>query len=384
VATADERALGRSLVALACALEKQLGAQPGNIIFSPYSAATALAAVYAGAAGGTAREMESALRWTIPAQRLHPAQRALARRLEGKLATGGDTLLAADRLWVRKGLLLRPSYQTLTGKCYGPAGAADFARDPKGSARAINRWVAERTLGLIPRLVDASAFDGQTALVIVNALCLRAHWEHEFPTFATRPEAFFLAGGDSAQASTMHLEGSFAYAQRGEVRLVELRYRRDDLSLVILLPAARDGLSRLEAHLSPDSLLSWLAALREQPVDLSVPKFKIASPWRLNEPLQAMGMRAAFDPDAADFSGVTDQGPLLISDVIQRALVDIDEKGTKAAAATAVLMQQEIVSILRAGAKPVVFRANHPFLFLIRERTTGAILFFGRVADPRG
>jgi serpin B len=217
--------------------------------------------------------------------------------------------------------------------------------------------------------------------VLTDAIYFKGKWARQFKKAATSPRPFYLTGGDNVQVPMMHQKQDFNYFENNALQVLEMPYDGDHLSMVVFLPKAKNGIGALENSLDTGQVENWLAALREQKVIVALPKFQMTCAFNLKKVLKALGMTDAFDVRRADFSGMTpDPAGLFISDVIHKAFMDVNEEGTEAAAATAVVMT--LGTAARPGPVPV-FRADHPFVFLIRDKTSGSILFIGRVLDPR-
>jgi serpin B len=215
---------------------------------------------------------------------------------------------------------------------------------------------------------------------LTNAIYFKGKWISQFKKISTRPEAFELISGEKVELPMMNQAEEFNYSENGTVQILEMPYEGDNLSMVILLPKERRGMVGLENLLNAENLRDWLSALIKQEVIISLPRFKMTSEFLLNEALQSLGMVDAFDAKLADFSGMAvDPAGLCISKVIHKAFVDVNEEGAEAAAATAVVMMR---NGMPQPPKPV-FRADHPFIFIIRDKSSGSILFIGRVMDPR-
>jgi serpin B len=216
---------------------------------------------------------------------------------------------------------------------------------------------------------------------LVNAIYFKGAWATPFPEFATKPDMFYPKSGANITVPFMHKRGNFSYGENDQLQLLALPYVGRQLQMIILLPRDRDGIGRLEGSLNPANLASWLALAKDQNVNVALPKFKVSTDLKLSETLKGMGMKDAFDADRADFSGM-DGVPhwLYVSAVLHKAYIDVNEKGTEAAAATAVAMMAR--GIAPPSPPPREFRADHPFLFLIHDSTTGSILFLGRISQP--
>jgi len=379
--------LVESNAAFACDLYQAVRQREGNLLFSPYSIAVALAMVRAGGAGETASQMDTVLH--LPREDAGRGHRDLAQRLEPPLAPESEQaearripayeLMIANALWGQEGLPFRERFLAVLKNDYGaPLARVDFQKS--GEARdQINAWVEAQTRRRITEIIPEGEPSPDALLALANAIYLKASWENPFKAGRTAEAPFTTSGGGEGIARFMHQTGILRYAGMDDVQVLSLPYRDGHLSMVILLPRKRGGLEELEARLDPEQLASWLSALRPINVHAAIPRLEFESSFDLTGTLAEMGMPDAFDPVRADFSEMTEV-QLFIGLVLHKAFVSVDEEGTEAAAATAVLM-------MRAGApsEPAVeFQADHPFLFLIQHRDTGAILFLGRFADPKG
>ncbi len=374
--------------AFAVALYGQLRTHSGNLFFSPESISTALGMAYAGARGETAAGMAKALDFRLPAARLNPAMGALLKQMNA--AHESYQLAVANALWAGKGYELRADYLKQLHDNYG-AGVEelDFKDATEASRVTINDWVAKKTADKIQNLLAPGVLTPQTRLVLTNAIYFKGAWQATFDKEETKPEDFHLADGKTVKAELMHREGAgYRYADEGSFQELELPYQGMELSMVILLPREAGGLPGLEAQLTAAktgaaNAKKWIEDLHpERKVIVTMPKFKMTEEFELQEPLTALGMGEAFDKGKADFAGMTDARPgFVISAVIHKAYVDVNEQGTEAAAATAVVMVGAMAA-MRPPPAPPVFRADHPFVFLIRDNKSGGILFMGRVERP--
>jgi serpin B len=366
---------------------------PGNRFFSPYSLSTALAMTYAGARDATAAEMADTLHFTLAPDRLHPAFHALIAHINGEGAPGAGAagqaatrrfqLLTANALWGQQGEGFLPGFLDLTRANYG-AGLreVDFRHHTEEARRAINAWVEQQTADKIKDLVGPSDLTRDTALVLTNAIYFKGDWAHPFEESRTKRDGTFNApGGRKVTVPMMAQTRAFPYFDGGSFQLLELPYAGDELAMDVLLPRETDGLPALEAQLTPENLAGWLRQASRAQAEVELPRFSLTEEFRLADALRQMGMPAAFDRDRADFSGMNGKRNLAISEVIHKAFVDVNEKGTEAAAATAVTMVRTMAVLPQ---KTVQFRADHPFVFLIRDRSTGSVLFLGRLVEPKG
>ena len=369
-------------------LYARLAQKPGNTFFSPYSISNALAMTYAGAKGQTADEMAKTLHFRLPDDPLHAALVHVARgdvicQVQSKGEDQPFKLSTVNRLWGQEGLKIRPEFLRITQKYYqSDLQLVDFLKDPDGSRQKINRWVEEQTDNKIKDLLEKDTIKTDTRLVLTNAIYFKADWFSPFKKEDTRPQDFTMPGTPSFKVPMMNQTLYPAYLANADFQLVQLPYMGNEVSMVVILPKKMDGLAAVEKKLSAKSLAQDLikanAAGILPRVNISLPKFKMTQQFQLKDDLVAMGMPTAFGGQA-DFSGITESRAdgLKIGQVIHKAFVEVDEKGTEAAAATAVKM------IAKAPPPGIPFRADHPFLFLIRHNATGSILFLGRVNDPR-
>ena len=354
----------------------RLRGDPGNLFVSPYSMSTAFAMAYAGAAGQTRDEMAQVFHFTLPASRLHTTFGALRQSLDRGASRGAYELRTANRAWGQKGFPFLPEFLRITRDDYGAAlEEADFIQASESARQAVNGWVQNQTNDRIKDLFPTGSIDNLTRLVLANAIYFKGLWSKPFDPARTVNSDFSLDRSTAVAVPTMIQESKFRTAAATGVQLLELPYLGNDLSLVVVLPRSVDGLTALEEQLTWDGLNGWLAQLAEHNVEVQLPSFKFSSKFALNQTLADMGMPSAFQPFVADFSAMDGRRDLHISAAIHQAFVEVNEKGTEAAAATGIAMGTTSV-------KPM-FVANHPFLFLIRDHVTGSILFLGRVVDPR-
>jgi len=382
-ATSDKAAVVESNNAFAVELYGQLRNQDGNLFFSPESISTALAMTYAGARGDTAAEMAKTLHFTLPPERLHPAMGALLSDLNA--AHKGYQLRVADSLWAQQDYVFLPDFLKLTKSDYGAGfNKVDFKGATEAARLTINQWVEQRTDNKIKELLQPGVLDSLTKMVLTNAIYFKGDWRTAFPKAGTEDEDFHLSAARNVKAPLMHLSEGFDYFDGGTFQALAIPYKSGDLSMIVFLPKEIGGLPALEESLTASHMKQWLDQLHWVPkVILTMPKFKMTRQFGLAGTLGAMGMPRAFDPGNADFSGMTGNRDLYISAVIHKAFIDVNEEGTEAAAATAVVMRGPTAMPPRFQLPPPpVFRADHPFVFLIRDNRSGGILFMGRVTDP--
>jgi len=357
--------------------------QSGNLFYSPHSISIALAMTYAGARGETETEMAETLHFTLPQDKLHPAFNALDLVLasRGEDAEGKDDegfrLRIANRLWGQEGYDFLDQFLDTLARNYGAGlGLLDFSEDPEGARQTINDWVSDETEERIEDLLPPGSIMPATRLVLANAIYFNAAWAEPFEEDDTADGPFTTVDGQEVTVPMMHQTARFPYAEVEGIQAIELPYDGHEIGMVILLPPEGD-LARFEDQLDGATLEDLLRAMDAQQVALTMPQFEFESRFKLNDALKALGMPSAFS-GAADFSGMTGDRSLFIGSVHHKAFVGVDEAGTEAAAATAVVMLESAAP----ADEPVEMTLDHPFIFLIRDRETGAILFVGRIADP--
>ncbi|NUC73664.1 serpin family protein [Haloterrigena sp. SYSU A558-1] len=371
-----------------------------NLFFSPYSVSVALAMTYAGARGETAAEMADALRYDLEGEALHAAFGALEGEFERRNEDGrevespawadedgegdgsegddlGFQLSSANAVWRDEGHDFDDAYVQLL-EAYYEAGdhLADFSGSPEAAREEINAWVEERTNDRIEDLLPAGSIDRSTRLVLTNAVYFLAAWEHDFDPADTEPGAFTSLDGSETEVEMMHQSQELRYAEIDGHQLVELPYANGDTSMIVVLPAEGEFES-VEASFGVDELAIMLEEASRPKVDLALPKFGIESKFSLVETMRELGMERAFDGGSADFSGMVEsaESDLFIDDIIHQSFVEVDEEGTEAAAATAVVVEDTAV------ADRVEMTVDRPFLFCVRDRPTETPLFVGRVVD---
>jgi len=375
---ADSR-ITPAMNAFTTASYKQLTGGDANLILSPFNIATALSMVLAGARGRTAGEIQSVLRLHYDST-YDAALGALLAGLAKTGNTGANELHTANGLWVQKGFAIQPAFEnTLANNYHAPLTPLDFVANPEASRSQINRWTEEKTKEKIQNLLPVGSIDPQTRLVLTSAIYFYGTWQDPFSASRTQPAPFTLPAGATAQADFMNQTAHFGYAETPSIQILEMRYAGDGFAFDVLLPKTPTGLPDLEKSLTPEDLTGWLGKLTPQNVQVSLPKFRVESQFSLRKALAAMGMPTAFT-GKADFSGIDPKRGLAISEVVHKAFVAVAEQGTEAAAATAVTMR---ALAMRMPEQPVVFRADHPFIFLIRDTASGAVLFIGRLVNPR-
>lgn len=376
-AQAADRDLVAGLNRFSDALYGQTAKDGGNVVFSPYSISAVLSMALGGARGTTAEEMRRVLGQPNDPQH-HEQLGALLEQLRKTANTGGNQFTSANSLWVQKSFPILPEFTGLLGRAYHAAPSpADFENAPEEARAAINQWVDRETHGRIKDLFAPGAIPSDTRLVLGSAVYFNGKWQHPFRRSDTRPDDFTTGSGAKAKVPFMNRTGPFGYASTASGQTLEMRYAGTDLAFDILLPREGATLRQVESDVAQGKLSAWLGGLKDTNVKAAVPRFNIAYEAKLRPALEAMGMRAAFR-NSADFSGIDDKRDLKVSQVVHKAWVDVTEEGAEAAAATGGTMA--LVS-MRIPSEPV-FRADRPFVFLIRDTKTGLILFVGRLLNP--
>ena len=361
---------------------RQVGEE--NLFYSPYSISLALAMTYAGARGETEQQMADTLRFTLSQERLHPAFNGLdlelARRGEGEEGDdeGRFQLNIANSIWGQRGYEFLSTFLDLLAEHYG-AGlrTLDFAK-PEEARVTINKWVSDQAEDRIKDLIPPGAIPPSTRLVLANAIYFNAAWSHPFEDQLTRDGTFYLLDGSQVIVPMMEQMERFRYADGEGVQAVELTYKGGEVAMLILLPEA-GRFEAFESTLDAERIAGIVQDLAPSSVALSMPKFEYDSSFELRKVLSEMGMPGAFTDEVADFSGMNGSRGLYIGKVVHKAFVAVDEAGTEAAAATAVIMVEQA-----APGSPVEVTVDRPFIFVIRDIETDAILFLGRVVDPSG
>ena len=383
-------------------LYRQLATGAENLCISPYSIDSALAMTFAGTDGETRSEMARVLHFPddgdVPASfsalqhSLEQMSAKTAELVKESKKFGGPsepiTLSIANRLFAQKGYHFREAYLSLVKQNFGGAfEPLDFVANPGGATQRINKWVADQTRERIRDLIPEGALDKTTRLVLANALYLKAPWASEFSQDATQPESFLVHGAPVDVPMMRKTDRNFGYVRREGFTVVSLPYAGDELQFVILLPDDVNGLRGLESKLSGD-MLAGCAKIEKRDVDLHLPKFKLEPPTiTLAKQFEALGMKTAFDQPkgSANFDKIAPRTPndyLYISQIFHKTFIAVDEKGTEAAAATAVAMLAG--SALRSPPPPPIeVKVDRPFVYAIQHVPSGVCLFLGRVTDPR-
>ncbi len=374
----DMREVARNNNQFALDLYQRLRNEPGNLFYSPGSISTTLAMALAGARSQTADQMRNVLHFELADERLHPAFAALRSQLLSDKQ--GMQIRMANRLWGQANYDFLADFLATTRDSYGAElGPVDFQNNAEAARQEINAWVADETNNKITDLIPGGTLDQYTRLVLTNAIYFKAEWQQKFDANSTHDSTFHVSEDEDVTVKFMGQKARFRHGKFDDLACLELPYKDGKCSMWVLLPESVDGLAKLEEHLNADKLEQYFADAELKLVITQMPKFSLSSTFQLSNVLGDMGMADAFDRDAADFSGITTDEKLYITAVMHKAFIDVNEKGTEAAAATGLAF-----GATSAAVNPTIFRADHPFLYLIRDNETGCILFMGRVVNPAG
>lgn len=380
------QALAQDNTAFALEFFNQIRGEDGNIIFSPISLSLALSMTMAGAESSTERAMLDALQLSLPEEDIHPAFNALLLAIEESQEKTDDEMTGdqfqlniANSIWGQDGFNFEQAFLDILAQHY-EAGifTVDYVQNPEGARNAINNWVAEETEDRIEDLIPAGAIDTLTRLVLANAIYFYGSWMHPFDQEATTEAPFYTLDGSEISVDMMKLNGErFLYHQGDNYQVLNLPYMSSDFVMTLLVPDS-GSYEDFETSLTQQNLSDILSDLTFERVDLELPKFDFETNINANNALIALGMEEAFDPDRSDFTGIADVDDLHITDVLQKATITVDEEGTEAAAATAV-----IIGVTSAPIdEPISLVIDRPFMFMIRHLRTNTILFMGRVLEP--
>lgn len=351
--------------------------EKGNLLFSPFSVYTAFAMVYEGASGKTKEEMETVFNFVKEGSGRRGPWAKLLDRINKK---GKDyQLFTANALWIQKDFKVLPDYTTTIEKFYkGMVSNIDFFGATERSRQTINKWVEEKTTNKIKELFRPGTLNQLTRLVLTNAIYFKGEWLKQFEKEDTKEEDFWVSKERSVKVPMMRITGQnarFNYAETEGLQILEMDYKGNDISMIVLLP--KGDIELLEKSLTEENLRNWISRLREERIDVYFPKFKITKRYTLNDIVQEMGAKSAFIPGKADFSKINGTKELYIQIAVHQAFIEVNEEGTEAGGATGIGIGITAVPIKK------VFRADHPFIFIIQEKETETILFLGKVVNPK-
>jgi serpin B len=362
--------------AFAFDLYAAVAGEKGNLFFSPFSISSALAMTYTGARNETAEQMAKTLHFDLAAAKLNPGFAGLMKKFN---ASGKSYQLSvANALWGQQDTKFHPDFTETTKKYYDTGfKEVDYIHNTEQARKTINDWVEAKTNHKIKDLIKPKVLNALTRLVLTNAIYFKGRWEWQFKPEQTKEAPFYASSGEKLNTRFMYQLGKFKYAETEGLQILELPYSGGEVAMDILLPKSNFDLAKLESDLQPANFGSWLDKMSRQKVKVFLPRFKLETDLSLAGYLKTLGMEDAFDENKANFSGMSETF-LYITHVIHKAFVEVNEEGTEAAAATAVVMGTKSAMI----DEPVTFRADHPFFFLIRDTASGSILFMGRMVNP--
>jgi len=345
-----------------------------NLFYSPASISIALAMTYTGARGNTEKQMAKVLHFTLPQEHLYSTYSKLIENLK---SNKDYELHIANALWLQKDYKYLPEFLNIMERYYkGRFNEVDYRTNPENARLKINNWVSKETKGKIKDILNPGDITTLTRLVLTNAIYFKGKWISEFNKQFTKDEDFYLINEKIIKVKMMFQENKFNYFENGKLQLLELPYKGDKISMVIILPKNLQKLESIENTINEKKLQEWIKNAVNTKVKTYIPRFKFTQRYDLSTILKSIGMKDAFDGAKADFSGIDGRKDLYISKVIHKAFVEVNEEGTEASAATGVIMERTCIE------RTVTFKANHPFIFLIRDKNTGCILFMGKIINP--
>ncbi len=370
----------------ACKIYEQLSNEKplGNLFFSPYSISTALAMTYVGARSNTAKQMKEVLGFNLDSNLLHQSYLQLSKTL-GNVEGKNYQLEIANSLWAQEDCEFKKDFLKTIDDYYGGLFyKVDYKKNNEAVRLQINRWVEDKTHEKIRDLLSKGVLNELTRLVLVNAIYFKGKWAEFFNKTDTQAQDFFITSDKKVLVPLMNKTESFGYMENNDLQVLEMDYSGNDLSMVVILPKKNNSIADIEKMLKVENLENWLVNISTKKVEVFLPKFRLEQQFSLGENLKSLGISDAFDPELADFYAMTvkKEDKLYISAVIHKAFVDVEEEGTEAAAATAVVMMRATASPFMNNDPIPVFRADHPFIFLIRDKRTSSILFMGKMMDP--
>jgi serpin B len=359
----------------------KLRQHPGNLFYSPYSISSCLAMASSGAVGNTAQQMTKVMHLPPDQKQYSSLHAGLMKSLLDNPT--GYKIQIANAMWGQASHPFKKDYVSLVQSQYrAEARSMDFATKAEACRQIINKWVEDQTNDLIKNLLPDGSVMPDTKLVLTNAVYFKGAWVEPFQKRWTKPEDFHTSASSAIKTDLMHRTDRMRYAENSDWQAVELPYKGNRLSMLVMLPVKKHGLGAIENSVTSATVDQLSKGLQPLKVILSLPKIKTSYEAMLKPTLVGMGMTDAFQFGAADFSGCDGTRELYISDVVHKAFCEVNEEGTEAAAATGTMMKAGAAAP-RKEPDPKVFRADHPYLYLIRDNQTGAVLFLGRVTDPR-
>ncbi|XP_069678636.1 leukocyte elastase inhibitor-like isoform X4 [Periplaneta americana] len=358
-------------------LYRAVCSKEGNVFISPVSLEVVMALAYMGARGNTAQQIKQSVHLPEDGEDVKANFKALMGSLK---STENMTLEIANKIFTQEKYKILSEYRAVAEESFlSGAQELNFA-DSEGSRKIINSWVEEKTRDKIKDLIPPGMLNDLTRLVLVNAIYFKGFWKRQFDAARTRPGPFHLNSKEEKTVPMMHLKAKFGYTESGELdsKILEMPYQGQDISMFVILPNDVDGISKLEEKLAGSNLSEILKHLPVREVEVTMPKFKLEETTDLNEILQKMGMTDMFSESRADFSGISGARDLFVSNVLQKAFIEVNEEGSEAAAATG--MMTSYITRGQAPEFPKIFNANHPFVFVLQKKVSAAVLFLGRFA----
>ncbi len=356
-------------------LYKKLSKNDKNIFFSPFSIYDALCMSYIAARGNTKIEMKKVLSLNISQKQLPILSKELLDSIQSN-SKKGYILKIANAIWIQKDFCILPSFvKTLEDYYNSQIFKVDFIKHKEITIKKINSWVAKKTNNKIKSLIHKDDIDNLTRLILTNAIYFKGDWASKFNKKETTTQKFYINNKRTINIKMMHQTGNFKYLSTKNFQVIELPYIGQTVSMVIFLPNKLTGIKNLDKYLTLKNFYLYLSELRTKNINIYLPKFKLKTRYYLKSILCQLGMKDAFS-NKADFSGITGKPNLKIKKVIHQAYIKVDEKGSEAAAATAVVFKLKCIMM------PITFRADHPFIFFIIHNPTKTILFMGRVVNP--
>ncbi|XP_038613617.1 antithrombin-III [Tachyglossus aculeatus] len=354
-----------------------------NIFMSPLSISTAFAMTKLGACNNTLKELMEVFKFDTISEKTSDQVHFFFAKLNCRLyrkVNKSSELVSANRLFGEKSLTFNETYQDISEMLYGAKlQPLNFKDQPELSREIINDWVSNKTEGRINNVIPQGVISDLTVLVLVNAIYFKGHWDSKFSPENTKKEPFFLSEEKSCPVPMMYQEAKFRYLKAGQVEVLELPYKGDDITMVLILPRESSALAAVERDLSPETLNDWLSDTKETLLSVHVPRFRVEDSFSVKEKLKQMGLMDLFDPDKARLPGIVAGGrsDLSVSEAFHKAFLEVNEEGSEAAASTAVVISGRSLNPYR-----VTFKANRPFLVLIREAALNTIIFMGRISNP--
>jgi serpin B len=368
----------RGNTAFALDLYAQLKGGKGNLIFSPYSISSAMAMIYAGGRGQTESQIAETLHFTLPRETLHTAFLELQDDLNEVQKPGSIQFLIANAIWPHNAYSFKKAFLGLLETHYrASVTPVDYIDHLEEARQTINRWVEDKTMDQIKELIRPGILNALTRMVLTNAIYFKGNWNSQFSEKSTKTMPFNVTSTQSVMIPMMYQTEEFGYHADETIQVLEMGYKGNRISMLVLLPLQKGGITNLEKNLNTRQLQQWTDQIQKQKVETWFPKFKLTSSFDLNDPLLALGMLDAFGKKA-NFSGMDGTRRLYLSAVVHKAFVEVNEEGTEATAATG-----GVISVTSAPVLPQ-FKADHPFLFFIRDTVSKSILFIGRVVQPKG